>query len=157
MKTCLPVVLFCLAPVFSQTTTTTYEIPAQGCVHLSNCILYGPAESWSLWEADSQPPLPVSDFAIFNVYSWVDGFSVVDTYPCLSQSYTTKSLPGPAPKPTLEVTASCSGVDHDKGLPFSMTYLIYAYSYYSRGGGGRGGGGAGTRYWVTGGTVTLTH
>jgi len=37
-----------------------------------------------------------------------------------------------------------------------MNFVVYAYSYYSRGGGGKGGGGAGTRWWVTGGSVTIT-
>ena len=36
-----------------------------------------------------------------------------------------------------------------------MNFVVYAYSYYSRGG-GKGGGGAGTRWWVTGGSVTIT-
>jgi hypothetical protein len=38
-----------------------------------------------------------------------------------------------------------------------MNYVVYAYSYYSRGGGGKGGGGAGTRWAVTGGSVNITQ
>jgi len=34
-----------------------------------------------------------------------------------------------------------------------MNFVVYAYSYYSRGGGG----GAGTRWRVTGGSVTITQ
>ena len=30
--------------------TTTYVLPPAGCVHITNCIIYGPAESFSLWE-----------------------------------------------------------------------------------------------------------
>jgi hypothetical protein len=116
-------------------------------VHITNCIIYGPAESYSLWEeigASSQ------SWQIFNVYSWADGFSVVDTYRCGSASY----QQGPAgddapPGSTTEITASCSGLDAN-GTPFAMNFVVYAYSYYSRGGGGRGGGGAGTRWRVTG-------
>jgi hypothetical protein len=36
-----------------------------------------------------------------------------------------------------------------------MHFTVYAYSYYSRGGGGKGGGGAGTRWQITGGSVTI--
>ena len=69
--------------------TTTYALPPSGCVNISNCIIYGPAESYSLWEevgANGQ------SWQIFNVYSWVGGFSVVDTYHCNSAAY----QPGPA-------------------------------------------------------------
>jgi hypothetical protein len=144
MKKCLLLIVLCPTSLLCQSNTTTYLMSTQACVHLSNCILYGPGESWSLWEADSSSPLPTSDFAIFSIYNWVGGFSVVNTYRCDTQSYVTQSLPSPAPLPTLQITASCSGVDSNAGLPFSLNYVIYAYSYVTRGGGGKGGGGAGT-------------
>jgi len=52
------------------------------------------------------------------------------------------------------VTASCSGVDAD-GVPLTLSYTVNAYSYKARSGGGKGGGGSGTRYAITGGTITL--
>jgi hypothetical protein len=138
--------LVCAAFPFvgAASSTNTYSLPPQGCVQISNCILYGPAESYSLWTT--------TKWSIFNLYSWQDGFSVVDTFNCTSETYST----GAAGGTSIAITASCSGHDAN-GAPFSMTYTVDAYSYYSRGGGGKGGGGAGTRWWVTGGTVTLTH
>jgi hypothetical protein len=132
--------------------TTTYALPPAGCVNISNCIIYGPAESYSLWEEIGSTG---QSWQIFNVYSWVGGFSVVDTYHCDSAAYQR----GPAgigalAGSTTQITTSCSGID-TSGVPFTMQYVVYAYSYYSRGGGGKGGGGAGTRWWVTGGSVTI--
>jgi hypothetical protein len=132
--------------------TTTYALPPAGCVHITNCIIYGPAESYSLWEeigASGQ------SWQIFNVYSWVNGFSVVDTYHCDSASYQQVAPDSGAPAgSTTEITASCAGVDSN-GVAFTMNFVVYAYSYYSRGGGGKGGGGAGTRWRVTGGSVSI--
>jgi hypothetical protein len=140
-------------PMLGQ-TSTTYTLPAAGCVNISNCIIYGPAESFSLWTeigANGQ------SWQIFNVYSWVGGFSVVDTYHCDSAAYTRGTPDSGAPAgSTTEVSAACSGTDSN-GLAFTMSYKVYAYSYYSRGGGGKGGGGAGTRWQVTGGSVTITQ
>ena len=139
--------IFCtLLATAAAAQTTNYTIPNAGCVYISNCIIYGPGEAWGLWES--------TGYSIFNVYSWVNGFSVVDTYSCSSNSsYTT--VPNSANGPTgVTVLASCSGVDAD-GVTFTLSYTINAYSYKSRGGGGKGGGGAGTRYAVTGGTITL--
>ncbi len=137
-------------PVLGQ--TTTYSLPQAGCVNIHNCIIYGPAESYSLWEeigASGQ------SWQIFNVYSWVGGFSVVDTYHCDSAAYQQGPAGSGAPVgSTTQITASCSGTD-STGAPFTMSYVVYAYSYYSRGGGGKGGGGAGTRWSVTGGSVTI--
>jgi hypothetical protein len=134
--------------------TTTYALPPAGCVHITNCIIYGPAESYSLWEeigANGQ------SWQIFNVYSWVNGFSVVDTYHCDSAAYSSGPAGSGAPAgSTSQITASCSGVDTN-GKAFTMNFVVYAYSYYSRGGGGKGGGGAGTRWWVTGGSVTISQ
>jgi len=134
--------------------TKTYSLPPSGCVNINNCIIYGPAEGYSLWEetgANGQ------SWQIFNIYSWVNGFSVVDTYHCYSAAY----QQGPAgsgapPGSTTQIVASCSGID-SKAEAFTMHFTVYAYSYYSRGGGGKGGGGAGTRWWVTGGSVTIVQ
>jgi len=133
--------------------TTTYTLPPAGCVNISNCIIYGPAESFSLWEEIGSAG---QSWQIFNVYSWVGGFSVVDTYHCDSAAYQRGAAGSGAPAgSTTEITASCSGVDSN-GANFTMSYVVYAFSYYSRGGGGKGGGGAGTRWWITGGSVTIT-
>ena len=132
--------------------TTTYALPPSGCVHITNCIIYGPAESYSLWEEIGAAG---QSWQIFNVYSWVGGFSVVDTYHCDSAVYQQgPAAPGAPPGSTTQITSSCSGIDTN-GAAFTMHYVVYAYSYYSRGGGGKGGGGAGTRWWVTGGSVTI--
>ena len=132
--------------------TTTYALPPSGCVHITNCIIYGPAESYSLWEEIGAAG---QSWQIFNVYSWVGGFSVVDTYHCDSAVYQQGSAgAGAPPGSTTQITSSCSGIDTN-GAAFTMHYVVYAYSYYSRGGGGKGGGGAGTRWWVTGGSVTI--
>ena len=137
-------------PVMGQ--TTTYALPPSGCVHITNCIIYGPAESYSLWEEIGAAG---QSWQIFNVYSWVGGFSVVDTYHCDSAVYQQGSAgAGAPPGSTTQITSSCSGIDTN-GAAFTMHYVVYAYSYYSRGGGGKGGGGAGTRWWVTGGSVTI--
>jgi hypothetical protein len=132
--------------------TTTYALPPAGCVHITNCILYGPAESFSLWEEIGSNG---QSWQIFSAYSWGGGVSVVDTYHCASASYH-QGAPGygASAGSTVEITASCSGVDSN-AAPFTMSFTVYAYSYYSRGGGGKGGGGAGTRWWVTGGSVTI--
>jgi hypothetical protein len=133
--------------------TTTYTLPPAGCVHITNCIIYGPAESFSLWEEIGTNG---QSWQIFNVYSWTQGFSVVDSNHCDSASYHQGTPGSDAPKgSTTQITAACSGIDSN-GAHFSMQFIVYAYSYYSRGGGGRGGGGAGTRWWVTGGSVQIT-
>ncbi len=138
-------------PVLGQ--TTTYALPPSGCVHITNCIIYGPAESYSLWE---EVGTSGQSWQIFNVYSWVGGFSVVDTYHCDSAAYSQGAAGSGAPAgSTAQITASCSGTDSN-GAAFTMSFVVYAYSYYSRGGGGKGGGGAGTRWWITGGSVTIT-
>ena len=132
--------------------TTTYTLPQAGCVNIANCIIYGPAESYSLWEELGSSG---QSWQIFNVYSWAGGFSVVDTYHCDSASYQRGAADSSAPAgSTTQITASCAGVD-TSGAPFTMNFVVYAYSYHSRGGGGKGGGGAGTRWWVTGGSVTI--
>ena len=132
--------------------TTTYTLPNGVCVNIGNCIIYGPAESFSLWEelgANGQ------SWQIFNVYSWVHGFSVVDTYHCDSAAYQRGPAGSGSPAgSTTEIRASCAGVDAH-GADFTMHFTVNAYSYYARGGGGKGGGGAGTRWWVTGGSVTI--
>jgi hypothetical protein len=134
--------------------TTTYALPPAVCVHITNCIIYGPAESYSLWEEIGTAG---QTWQIFNVYSWVGGFSVVDTYRCNSAVYQQGPAGSGAPAgSTTEITASCAGAD-TKGVPFTMNFTVYAYSYYSRGGGGKGGGGAGTRWQVTGGSVTIAQ
>jgi hypothetical protein len=125
------------------TTTTTYTLPPGVCVQIANCIIYGPGESFSLWTTPK--------WSIFNIYSWQNGFSVVDTFNCATQSYS--SGPGST---GIVITAACSSADAH-GVPFSMTYTVNAYSYYSRGGGGKGGGGAGTRWAITGGAVTISQ
>jgi hypothetical protein len=138
-------------PILGQ--TTTYALPPAGCVRITNCIIYGPAESYSLWEEIGT----TQSWQIFNVYSWVGGFSVVDTYHCDSAAYQQGPPDGAAPAgSTTEISASCAGVDTN-GAPFTMNFVLYAYSYYSRGGGGKGGGGAGTRWWVTGGSVAIVE
>ena len=135
--------------------TTTYPLPPSGCVHITNCIIYGPAESYSLWEEIGTNPTVNQSWQIFNVYSWVGGFSVVDTYHCASAAYQMGAAGADAPAhSTTEISASCSGID-SQGAAFTMNFVVYAYSYYSRGGGGKGGGGAGTRWQVTGGSVTI--
>jgi hypothetical protein len=137
-------------PVLGQ--TTTYALPPSGCVQITNCIIYGPAESYSLWEEIGTAG---QSWQIFNVYSWVGGFSVVDTYHCDSAAYQRGPAGNGAPAgSTTEIISSCTGID-TSGVHFTMNYVVYAYSYYSRGGGGKGGGGAGTRWWVTGGSVTI--
>jgi hypothetical protein len=145
----LPALAF---PLLGQ--TTTYTLPPAGCVHITNCIIYGPAESFSLWEeigASGQ------SWQIFNIYSWVNGFSTVDTFHCASASYQQGAPDSGAPAgSTTQITASCSGIDTN-AVPFNMNFVVYAYSYYSRGGGGKGGGGAGTRWWITGGSVTIAQ
>ena len=134
--------------------TTNYTLPPAVCVNISNCIIYGPGESFSLWtEIGSNG----QSWQIFNVYSWVGGFSVVDTYHCDSASYQRGAPDSGAPaKSTTQISATCSGVDSN-GKAFTMSYVVYAYSYYSRGGGGKGGGGAGTRWQVTGGSVSIAE
>ena len=73
-------------------------------------------------------------------YSWVGGFSVVDTYHCNSAAYQQGPPDSSAPAgSTTQISASCSGVDTN-AAPFTMNFVVYAYSYYSRGGGGKGGG-----------------
>lgn len=137
-------------PVLGQ--TTTYVLPQAGCVRITNCIIYGPAESFSLWEEIGTSG---QSWQIFNVYSWAGGFSVVDTYHCDSAAYQQGPAGSDAPVgSTTAIRASCSGTD-TSGATFTMSYVVYAYSYYSRGGGGKGGGGAGTRWRVTGGSVTI--
>jgi hypothetical protein len=132
--------------------TTTYSLPPAVCVHITNCIIYGPAESYSLW---TEIGTAGQSWQIFSVYSWVNGFSVVDTYRCDSAAYQQGPATSRAPTgSTTQITASCAGVDAN-GTPFTMNYIVYAYSYYSRGGGGKGGGGAGTRWSITGGSVTI--
>ncbi len=134
--------------------TNTYTLPPSGCVNINNCIIYGPAESYSLWEETGSNG---QSWQIFNVYSWVGGFSVVDTYHCYSAAYHQGPAGSGAPAgSTTQIAASCSGTD-SKGNAFTMQFVVYAYSYYSRGGGGKGGGGAGTRWWVTGGSVTIAE
>ena len=64
--------------------TTTYVLPPAGCVNISNCIIYGPAESYSLWEEIGTAG---QSWQIFNIYSWDGGFSVVDTSHCDSAAY----------------------------------------------------------------------
>jgi hypothetical protein len=119
-----------------------------------NHLIYGPAESYSLW---TELGTAGQSWQIFNAYSWVGGFSVVDTYHCDSESYQRGAPDGNAPAgSTTQITASCSGVD-SKGLAFTMNYVVYTYSYYSRGGGGKGGGGAGTRWQITGGSVSVNQ
>jgi hypothetical protein len=147
-------VLFSLLALPLLGETTRYLLPPAGCVHITNCIIYGPSENYSLWEEIGSNG---QSWQIFNVYSWVGGFSVVDTYHCDSAAY----HQGPAgtgapPGSTTEITASCSGVDTN-GSPFTMRFAVFAYTYYSRGGGGRGGGGAGWRWRVTGGVVHITQ
>ncbi|MBZ5603518.1 MAG: hypothetical protein LAO79_14560 [Acidobacteriia bacterium] len=134
--------------------TSTYALPPAGCVKITNCIIYGPSESYSLWEEIGTSG---QTWQIFSVYSWVGGFSTVDTYHCDSASYAQGAPDSGAPAgSTTQITASCSGVDSN-GVPFAMNFVVYAYSYYSRGGGGKGGGGAGTRWRVTGGSVTIVE
>ena len=89
--------------------TKTYALPPAGCVHITNCIIYGPAESYSLWE---EVGTNGQSWQIFNVYSWVGGFSVVDTYHCDSAAYQ-QGAPdsGAPPGSTTQITASCSGTD----------------------------------------------
>ena len=140
----LAALLFLSAPGIWAQSTTTYTLPAAGCVQIANCIIYGPGESFSLWTT--------ANWSIFNVYSWTNGFTVVDTFYCTTETYSS----APAGGSSVAITASCSGKD-TKGVPFSMKYTVDAYSYYSRGGGGKGGGGAGTRWAVTGGSVSITQ
>jgi hypothetical protein len=144
-------------------TTSTYTLPPSGCVYVNNCIIYGPAESFSLNEIhyQFQPPYGVyTSYSIFNVYSWANGFSVVDTYSCpVGQQYAIALDPAGPPAGGIQaviVTASCAGVDAD-GVAFAMSYTINAYSFMHRSGGGKGGGGAGIRWQVTGGSVTITQ
>jgi hypothetical protein len=142
--------LLAAIPLLSE--TTTYSLPPAGCVHITNCIIYGPAESYSLWEEIGGNG---QSWQIFNVYSWVGGFSVVDTYHCASAAYQQGAPDANAPPGTTpQISASCSGTDSN-GNAFTMHFVVYAYSYYARGGGGKGGGGAGTRWWATGGWVTI--
>jgi hypothetical protein len=147
--------LFLLLSAFSAfgQTQTTYTLPSAGCVQLSNCIIYGPGELFSLWTATA----PTNNFAIFNVNSWANGFQTIDSYRCTGFTSVYQGAPtGQAPAgSTVELAVTCGGAD-EFGVPFKLAYTIYAYSYYSRGGGGKGGGGAGTRYAVTGGTATIT-
>jgi hypothetical protein len=134
-------------------TTATYTLPPAGCVNINSCIIYEPAESFSLWEEIGSNG---QSWQIFNIYSWTNGFSVVDTYHCDSAVYQRGAAGSSAPPgSTTQINATCSGVDSN-GAAFTMSYVVYAYSYYSRGGGGKGGGGAGTRWWITGGSVTIT-
>ena len=136
--------LFLAAPAVWAQSTSTYVLPPQGCVQIANCIVYGPAESFSLWTT--------AKWSIFNLYSWQNGFSVVDTFNCSSESYSSVPAGGTA----VAITESCSGRDA-KGVPFTMTYRVDAYSYMARSGGGKGGGGAGMRWWVTSAIVSLTR
>jgi hypothetical protein len=134
--------------------TKTYTLPTAGCVHITNCIIYGPAESYSLWEEIGGAG---QTWQIFNVYSWSNGFSVVDTYHCNTANYQQGPAGSGAPAgTTTEITATCSGLDTNN-VAFTMNFIVYAYSYVSRVGSGKGGGGVGTRWWVTGGSVTITQ
>lgn len=150
LATCF--VLFAALALSLPGQTTTYPLPPAGCVKINNCIIYGPAEGYSLWE---ELGTNGQSWQIFNVYSWSGGFSVVDTYHCDSAAYEQGPAGSGAPaRSTTQITASCSGTASN-GKPFTMSFVVYACSYYSRGGGGKGGGGAGTRWWVTGGSVTI--
>src|SRR5450755_724454 len=96
--------------------TSTYVLPQAGCVHITNCIVYGPAESFSLWEEIGSAG---QSWQIFNVYSWVGGFSVVDTYHCDSAAYQQGPAGSGAPAgSTTQITASCSGIDSN-AAPFT--------------------------------------
>jgi hypothetical protein len=128
---------------------TNYQLPAQACVKISNCILYGPNEQFSLWT--TAPSTGTLGWSIFTVYDWSSGVAVpVDTYNCNNSSYSTVPA-GTA----ITLSQICSGTSVE-GKTFQLSYTLNAYSYKARSGGGKGGGGAGTRWFVTGGTVTLT-
>jgi hypothetical protein len=117
-----------MMPLLGQ--TRTFDLPPAGCVKINNCTIYGPAESYSLWE---ELGAAGQSWQIFNVYSWSGGFSVVDTYHCDSAVYKQSPAGAEAQKgSTTEVAASCSSVDSD-GRAFTMNYVVHAYSYYSRG------------------------
>ena len=142
--------VFLMAPALVRgQTTTTYALPPAGCVNINNCIIYGPNEAYSLWE---ELGTSGQSWQIFTVYS---GSSSPDTYHCYSAGYQQGPADSSAPAGSMtEIKASCSGIDSN-GKAFAMSFVVYAYSYYSRGGGGRGGGGAGTRWRITGGSVTI--
>ena len=135
--------LFLAASALSAQSTTTYTLPQQACVQIANCIIYGPGENYSLWTTPG--------WSIFDVNSWANGFQTLDTYHCYSQTYS--SGPGTT---GIVIVAGCTGTD-TKGVPFAMSYTVNAYSYVVRVGSGRGGGGVGTRWMVTGGTVSITQ
>ena len=142
VKKLLILVALGVPAIWAQATTTTYTLPPAVCVNIQNCIIYGPAESFSLWTTPH--------WSIFSIYSWVNGFSTVDTFNCPTETYTT----GPGNPQGISLMVTCSGNDAN-GAPFTMSYAVTACSYYSRGG-GKGGGGAGTRWQITGGSVTIT-
>jgi hypothetical protein len=123
-------------------------------VNIGNCIIYGPAESYSLW---TEVGANGQSLQIINLYSWVGGFSVVDTYHGDSATYQRGAPRSGAPWEAPPRFPQHAPASIRRGLAFIMNYTVYAYRYYSRGGGGKGGGGAGTRWWVTGGSVTITQ
>src|SRR5260370_20518900 len=106
-------------PVLGQ--TTTYALPPAGCVHITNCIIYGPAESYSLWEEIGTAG---QSWQIFNVYSWVGGFSVVDTYHCDSAAYQQGPAGSGAPAgSTTQRTLSFTGID-TSGEPRASRHVV---------------------------------
>jgi len=133
-------------PTASAATTTTYTLPPAVCVHINNCIIYGPGELFSLWTT------PTWSIFTVNSYSPQTGYTTLNTFYCHTENYSS----GAGQPSGVTISVSCSDVDAH-GVPFTMSYTVNAYSYYSRGGGGRGGGGAGTRWQITGGSVTITQ
>jgi hypothetical protein len=108
----------------------TYSLSPYGCVQITNCILYGPSEAYSLWTTTT--------WSIFTIYQ---NGNPLNTFNCPKESYSS----APAGGTTVVITASCSGAD-SYGAHFSMTYTVNANSYLFRGS---------KRWSVTKGTVVI--
>ena len=133
---------FLAAPAVAQ--TTTYTFPSTACVTPTNCILYGPAEDFSLWTT--------STWSIFNVFNWSTGVAEVSaSYYCTNPGYSylvqkPSPTPMPLPKypapsgPQVLLTVTCSGVN------FLMNYTVHYYPYATH---------VGTRYWILGASLTI--
>lgn len=148
-KTLFVFALF-IAMAASATAETNYTFGEQSCVKISNCILYGPGEQYSLWT--TAPSSSSLGWSILSTYDWSTGVAVTTaTYNCNNGAYHST----PASGTGVVITVSCSGTS-DNGTAFALSYQINAYSYHYSGGGGKGGGGAGTRWKITSATATLT-
>ena len=130
-------------------TTTVFDLGSGVCVNATNCTIYANNETqWLWWDYNSAG----SGFVIFELASWDPSYHAVNQYICGDPNLTPGGSSGVS---TFDGTSgTCSNVDSN-GVPFSMSYSFQVTPYTTTGGGGKGGGGAGTRYSITGLTVSI--